>query len=105
MERRNFIKRLFGVGSMTALYTWQIEPFWLEFVRIKMLIKNLPKELVGKTLMQISDMHIGNRFNPNFISDSFKEAQKLSPDFVVWTKLLFIFISRRKKQGIFVFLN
>jgi uncharacterized protein len=85
MKRRKFLKRLVGVGSVAALYTWQIEPFWLEFVRIKMPIKNLPKELVGKTLMQISDMHIGDRFDHNFISDSFKEAQKLSPDFVVYT--------------------
>jgi uncharacterized protein len=85
MKRRKFFKRLLGTGLVTALYAWQIEPFWLEFVRIKMPIKNLPKELVGKTLMQISDMHIGDRFDHNFISDSFKEAQKLSPDFVVYT--------------------
>jgi uncharacterized protein len=85
MKRRKFFKRLLETGLVTALYTWQIEPFWLEFVRIKMPIKNLPKELVGKTLMQISDMHVGDRFNHNFISDSFKEAQKLSPDFVVYT--------------------
>jgi uncharacterized protein len=70
MKRRKFFKRLFGTGLVAALYTWQVEPFWLEFVRIKMPIKNLPKELVGKTLMQISDMHIGDRFNYNFIIDA-----------------------------------
>jgi uncharacterized protein len=85
MKRRKFFKRLLGTGLVTALYAWQVEPFWLEFVHMKMPIKNLPKELVGKTLMQISDMHIGDRFDHNFISNSFKEAQKLSPDFVVYT--------------------
>jgi uncharacterized protein len=85
MKRRVFIKRTLSAGAITALYAWQIEPFWLEFVRIKMPIKNLPKELIGKTLMQISDMHIGDRFDYNFISDSFKKAQKLNPDFVVYT--------------------
>jgi predicted MPP superfamily phosphohydrolase len=30
-------------------------------------------------------MHIGDRFNPKFISDSFQKAQKFAPDFVVYT--------------------
>ena len=89
MIRRKFIKRTFwsaiGVSLLSGAYSWQIEPFWLEFVKRKMPIKNLPTNLVGKTLMQISDIHIGNRFNYNYIIDAFKKAQKLNPDFVVYT--------------------
>lgn len=89
MNRRKFIKRTFwgltGLGFLTGLYTWQIEPFWLEFVKVKMPIKNLPNDLVGKTLMQISDIHIGNRFDHRFVIDSFKKAQEFNPDFVVYT--------------------
>ena len=89
MKRRNFIKRtfwsLFGIGSLSGLYTWQIEPFWLEFVKIKMPISNLPDHLIGKTLMQISDLHVGNRFDYNYIIESFKKAQIYKPDFVVYT--------------------
>ena len=89
MNRRKFIKRTFwgsvGVGFLTGLYTWQIEPFWLEFVKRKMPIANLPDKLVGKTLMQISDIHVGNRFDYSYIIDAFKKAQKFNPDFVVYT--------------------
>lgn len=89
MNRRKFIKRTFwgtvGVGFLTGLYSWQIEPFWLEFVKRKMPIANLPDNLIGKRLMQISDIHIGNRFDYNYIIDSFKKAQKFNPDFVVYT--------------------
>jgi uncharacterized protein len=85
MKRRNFIKSVVGFGAVTALYAWQIEPFWVEFVRLKMPIKNLPKALIGKTLMQISDMHVGDRFDYNYIIESFKKAQTLNPDFVVYT--------------------
>ncbi|MDC7997066.1 metallophosphoesterase [Gilvibacter sediminis] len=89
MQRRKFIKRsalgTLGLGLLTGLYTWQIEPFWLEFVKKKMPIANLPDHLVGKTLMQISDVHVGNRFDYNYIIDSFKKAQDLNPDFVVYT--------------------
>ena len=35
--------------------------------------------------MQISDVHVGNRFDYGYIIDSFKEAQKFNPDFVVYT--------------------
>ncbi len=68
-----------------GVYAWQIEPFWLEFVKVKMTIKKLPDELIGKTLMQISDIHIGNRFDHQFIIDAFKKAAEFEPDFVVYT--------------------
>jgi uncharacterized protein len=83
MKRRTAI--LLSLGAITGIYAWQIEPFWLEFVRVKMPIKNLPDDLVGKTLMQISDIHVGDRVNPKFIRDSFQKAQKFEPDFVVYT--------------------
>jgi predicted MPP superfamily phosphohydrolase len=89
LKRRKFIKKstlgLLGAGLLSGIYAWQIEPFWLEFVRLKMPIKNLPSSLEGKTLMQISDIHVGNKFDWNYLIDSFKEAQKLNPDFVVYT--------------------
>jgi len=89
MNRRKFLNRSFwgltGLGLFSGLYAWQIEPHWLEFVKVKMPIKNLPKDLVGKTLMQISDIHIGNRFDHNFVIDSFKKAKAYNPDFVVYT--------------------
>lgn len=89
MNRRKFIKRTLwgvaGAGLLSGLYTWQVEPFWLEFVKVKMPVKNLPDDLVGKTLMQISDIHVGKKFDHQFIIDSFNEAKLLNPDFVVYT--------------------
>jgi predicted MPP superfamily phosphohydrolase len=77
---------LLTAGALTAgLYSWQVEPFWLEFVYKRMKVNNLPKELIGKTLMQISDMHVGDRFDYQYIIDSFIKAQKLNPDYVVYT--------------------
>lgn len=89
MQRRKFLRNTIitsiGVGLLGSIYSWQIEPFWLEFVKVKMPIKNLPKELIGKTVMQISDVHVGNRFNYEYIIDSFKKAHLYNPDFVVYT--------------------
>ncbi len=89
MERRTFINKalwgLTGTGFLAGLYTWKIEPFWLEFTRVKMPVKNLPGSLAGKTVMQISDIHIGKRFDYRFIIDSFRKAREFNPDFVVYT--------------------
>lgn len=89
MNRRGFVKNTFwsvtGLGFLGGLYSWQIEPFWLEFVKLKMPIKNLPNHLAGKTLMQISDLHVGKRFDYQFLIRSFAKAQKYEPDFVVYT--------------------
>lgn len=89
MNRKTFLKKSLysavGLGLATGLYSWQIEPFWLEFVRLKMPIRNLPNKLVGKTLMQISDIHVGNKFDYNYLIESFKKAKEFNPDFVMYT--------------------
>ncbi len=88
MERRKFLTSTLtfgGLGLASGLYAWQIEPFWLEFVHRKLPIDHLPPHLQGKTLMQISDMHVGNRFDPSFLGRSLKKAQAYQPDFVVYT--------------------
>ncbi|MCB0396626.1 MAG: metallophosphoesterase [Flavobacteriales bacterium] len=89
MKRRSFIRKSLwgaaGMGLMAWLYAWKVEPFWLEFVQRKLPIKNLPPHLSGKILMQISDMHVGNAFDYHFIIESFEEAKKYKPDFVVYT--------------------
>ncbi|WP_236973835.1 metallophosphoesterase [Membranihabitans maritimus] len=88
MQRRKFIWGLggaLGIGALTCLYSWQIEPYWLEFVKLKMDVKNLPSELSGTTLMQVSDIHVGNRFDWNYIIQSFERAKSFNSDFVVYT--------------------
>jgi len=88
MNRKTFLKRTAQLSVLAAfpmLYSWQVEPFWLEFVEKKLPIRNLPKDLESKIIMQISDLHVGKRFNWQFLIDSFQKAQQYNPDFVVYT--------------------
>ncbi len=89
MNRRTLIQltgwTLGGLGLATGLYAWQVEPFLWEFVRKKMPVRNLPASLRGKTLLQISDLHVGNRFDYRYLMDALRKAQKLEPDFVAYT--------------------
>ena len=88
LTRRNFLKTAAwstAVAAPLGLYSWQVEPYWMEFVHQQMPVTNLPADLAGKTLLQISDIHVGNRFDPRYLIESFREAQALDPDFVVYT--------------------
>ncbi len=48
-------------------------------------IQHLPAKLEGLKLMQISDIHVGNRFDRQYIIDFFLKTQSFEPDFVVYT--------------------
>ncbi len=92
MDRRRFLRHaskaslgLLAAGGLTGLYAWQVEPFWLDFVHRDMPVQNLPSSLQGKTLMQLSDLHVGNRFDFRFLIESMQRAQALEPDIVVYT--------------------
>jgi hypothetical protein len=67
------------------VYAWQIEPFWVELVRRPMPLPDLPQSLVGKTLLQVSDIHVGPRVSSDYLIRSFVAAQSLEPDFVAFT--------------------
>lgn len=88
MNRKTFLKRVAQIsvlGLFPALYSWKVEPFWVDFVQRKLPVKNLPKSLDGKIVMQISDLHVGDRFDWNFLIETFQEAKRFKPDFVVYT--------------------
>lgn len=66
LSRRAFLARgvsLAGVAS--GLYAWQIEPHWVEVVRHPMPLEYLPAALEGRTLLQLSDLHVGPRVDDN----------------------------------------
>jgi uncharacterized protein len=88
ITRRRALKTLAVAGAGAAalgLYTWRIEPHWLELTHPDLPIKGLPSELEGRTLAQLSDLHIGPKVDDDYIIESFRRVQDASPDFVVFT--------------------
>ncbi|MEO8563034.1 MAG: metallophosphoesterase [bacterium] len=82
----------------TGLYAWQIEPYWPELVRRAMPLDGLPAELVGKTLLQISDIHVGPRVSSEYLMRTFRATSELAPDFVALTG---DFVSYRTAHEVF----
>jgi uncharacterized protein len=88
MNRRRFLTigaSAVGAVAATGVYAWQIEPFWVELVRRPMPLPDLPPALVGKTLLQVSDIHVGPHVSSDYLMRTLLFAQSLEPDFVAFT--------------------
>lgn len=86
--RRRFLVGAGALGaSATALggYTFGVEPHWVEVVERDLPVAKLPSELVGRTLVQISDLHIGPIVDERYISSAIERASDLEPDILVVT--------------------
>ena len=85
ITRRRFLTGLIAAPVLAGLYTWRVEPTWVEFIRRDLPIANLPPALAGKTLVQLSDIHIGPQVDDDYVVGVFAEIATLNPDLVVHT--------------------
>ncbi len=87
ITRRNFLRAsgaaLLATAGLGAYARW-VEPHWLEFVHRPLPIRGLPGSLQGSTLVQFSDIHVGDVDN-QFMMNAFSQAGALRPDIVVVT--------------------
>ncbi len=88
MNRRRFL-RLAGsaAAAVAALggYAHWVEPFWLDVTRRQLPIARLPQSLHGKTLLHISDLHIGPLVDDAYLSRVWQVGRALQPDVVAYT--------------------
>jgi predicted MPP superfamily phosphohydrolase len=88
ISRRRFLRAAglsLGASAATGLYTWRIEPHRLEIVRRPLDVRGLPASLAGRTLAQISDVHVGPRVSDDYVLTTFRRVAELRPDIVVFT--------------------
>ncbi len=86
--RRQFLKAggtaiAGGLGAYG--YARWVEPHWLEITRREMPLDNLPPALEGKTLAHLSDLHVGNRVDSEYLNSVLDRTQALAPDVVAFT--------------------
>ena len=89
VSRRKFLRRAVGgtaaAAAGTFLYTWRVEPHWVEVVRRPLPLANLPPELIGKRLVQLSDLHAGPVVDQSFLLRWAEGVAELEPDFIAIT--------------------
>ncbi|MCI0626469.1 MAG: metallophosphoesterase [Acidobacteria bacterium] len=87
--RREFIWKagagLIGGAVTTGFYAWRIEPHWVEVVEHSLPVAHLPAALVGKRLIQISDLHVGPRVDDGYLMATLDRVRDLRPDLLAIT--------------------
>ena len=74
-----------GTAVGLAGYAVGVEPRWVSVEHHEMAVPGLPKHLVGKTLVQLSDTHVGKRVDSEYLLRQFDYVTSLKPDFVCFT--------------------
>jgi predicted MPP superfamily phosphohydrolase len=84
ITRRQILRGALACASGLGLYTWQVEPHWLEIVHRRLTIAGLPRTLAGLRLAFLSDLHIGPRVDDGYLLKTFARVRALAPDFVAY---------------------
>lgn len=74
-----------AAGLACALYSWKLEPFWLDITRHTILVPGLSFELEGARVVQLSDIHVGHRVPDAYAREAFRRTAALEPDILVLT--------------------
>jgi predicted MPP superfamily phosphohydrolase len=97
ITRRRFVGATaltIAAGLTTGLYAWQVEAHWVQMIERPLPLRNLPIRLVGCTLVQLSDLHIGHQVDDGYLKRVFDTVKRLQPEFVVFTGDLTSYSSR-----------
>ena len=75
-----------GLGGSALLgYAMGIEPEWFEVTRHDVRLSGLPDWWHGRTLVQLTDLHLGPRVSDAYLLKVFAAVAALAPDMVVYT--------------------
>jgi uncharacterized protein len=85
LTRRRFLLGTVATATAVGAYTWRIEPHWVSVVRRDMPVRNLPSEMAGRTIAQVSDIHVCPYVDSDYLSACLREVSELQPDMVVIT--------------------
>src|SRR5262245_47999231 len=86
MTRRRFLALSAGTLALgVGGYAWRIEPHWVQVNRRTLPIADLPSALVGRTLIQLSDIHVGPVVATDYLIASLKLVSSLRPDLIAIT--------------------
>jgi predicted MPP superfamily phosphohydrolase len=92
---KNLIWDCFCVASIIGIWPRFIEPNLLSVTELSLPIRELPPELVGLKILQLSDLHWNQNFSSYFLKKLHRKISCLKPDLIVFTG---DFLSRSKLQ-------
>jgi hypothetical protein len=88
LNKQFFAGLIFSFAFLFSCYgVWNAFHPQVKTISIK--LKNLPSQWQGKTIVQLSDVHLGNINSPNFMQGVAEKVDALNPDLILITGDLF----------------
>jgi predicted MPP superfamily phosphohydrolase len=78
-------RRRFLLSAGVGVYTWRVDPHWVEVVLRPLPVRGLPAALEGRTLAQVSDLHVGPQVDSGYLVAALRQVSALEPDIVAVT--------------------
>lgn len=89
VNRRQFFRSAtrwtVGAAGVAGIYTWRVEPHWVDVVERDMPLANLPASLEGKRVVQLTDLHVSDMVEYDYLERAVDQAAELKPDIVMVT--------------------
>lgn len=85
ITRRTVLKTLLYGSAGLALYAGEVERHWIDVVHQEIRLKDLPEELDGWTIAQLSDIHLNEFTEPFLLREAVGHINRLQPDMVLLT--------------------
>ncbi len=88
LTRRRFLQWMAGLFFSSGAvygYTRAIEPRWVDIERVALRIPELPEQLAGKTIAQLSDIHLSEYTDPAWLQQAITQVNQLAPDWLFLT--------------------
>jgi predicted MPP superfamily phosphohydrolase len=76
---------ILSASALLLLLGYVSAQFGVKLRRVKVPIENLPRELSGLKVLQITDLHVGPTIRKPFVEKVVKLAAKAAPDLIVFT--------------------
>lgn len=93
-----FFWDLFCAASLLGIWPRFIEPNLIFTTDLKLAIQDLPRDLNGFKILQISDIHLNHNFSEAFLNKLIKKCAALKPDLIALTGDFICFSDLQKPE-------
>lgn len=88
VSRRRFLRYALAAATVPVLggvYTWQVEPFWVDYHEVSVPVAGLPTAFEGFRIVHLTDLHASANVPMSYLNSVARRVEQARPDLVCVT--------------------